>query len=46
VPKTPTLIELPSLSQAEEVKHSHKDFYNNTNNANDEEINDMGESLI
>ena len=29
VPKGPSMIELPSLSQSEEtVKHSHKDFYN------------------
>lgn len=27
IPKAPRFIELPSLSQTEVVKHSHKDFY-------------------
>jgi len=28
VPLVPTIIELPSLTESELVKHSHKDFYN------------------
>lgn len=31
VPTKPTLIDLPSLSNVDEVKESHKDFYKESN---------------
>jgi U3 small nucleolar RNA-associated protein 21 len=38
VPKAPSMIELPSLSQSEEtVKQSHKDFYNVDHEMNEED---------
>ena len=47
VPKAPRMIELPSLSQAEVVKHSHKDFYANEDmKKEDQESDEANQSLI
>ena len=38
VPTKPTLIDLPSLSEQETVKHSHKDFYSSSNKDDGEAV--------
>ena len=38
MPTSPTLIELPSLSQSETVKLSHKDFYNRESEDSKEDV--------
>lgn len=38
IPTQPTLIELPSLSQSEKVKLSHKDFYNKLEESSKEDL--------